>query len=582
LDLFLLQAVVVEAAARLVEHEVLRVAALGSHRYLLRFSTPARDNLLVSVRPDLPRLHLLSRPRRQREEPPDPFAVHLDRAIGGSVLTGLTQRPWDRVVEMRFRLPAGKEAAGGPATGPVERRVVVELLGRSANILVLAADGTLLAHARDLRSAFRAPAIGKAYEPPPGRDAYLGLPEGPEALAAIGARFGGAAAFLAPLSPLFSREAAQDPAVLERLLGARRDGSWAPVVYASRPLGGADDEAEPGEEAGTAAVVPSPLPLLALAGRVATPFRSPSEAAEVAYGILERARDFRDRRDHHAALVRREIARLETLVRKLEAEREGAGASDRHRLHGEAILAGLGAARVEGERAVVPDPYDPSGPPLRIPIDPALSLPDNARALFARFKKGKRGLALIEIRLAAARSRLREWQDLAAPAAQARAWADLERLREAMARLGMVHAARPPGRRPPAATGPPVRVRRHTSPDGLEILVGKSGDENDTLTFKVASPHDFWLHAAGRPGAHVVVRNPQRLKAIPEATLRVAAGIAAFYSDARREGKVDVHHTQRKHVRKARGMPRGQVLVRRFRTIQVAPRLPAPPAGEVT
>ena len=144
-----------------------------------------------------------------------------------------------------------------------------------------------------------------------------------------------------------------------------------------------------------------------------------------------------------------------------------------------------------------------------------------------------------------------------------------------MARLGLVHAPRPkPGRAPARERNDKARVRRLTTRDGFVVLVGKSGEENDALTFRVAAPWDFWLHAADHPGAHVVVRNPQRLKSLPEATLRTAAEIAAFYSGARQEGKVEVHYTQRKHVHKRKGMPGGQVLLRRFRTLQVTPRLP--------
>jgi predicted ribosome quality control (RQC) complex YloA/Tae2 family protein len=557
LDPFLLHAVAAEAADRLLEQAVHRVARSGPSAWLIRFANASRDNLLLSVRPDLPRLHLLVRERRAAEEPPDPFAALLDREIGGAVLTALDRRPWDRVVEMRFRI-----AGGG------ERRLVVELLGRSANLVLLDAGGTIQAAARDIRSAFRAPVPGSVYAPPPGREDFAGLPEGPEALPAIAARFGGAVPFLRRLSPLFAREAEEDPAVLGRLLAAAAGGGWSPVVYSRGPL----DFPETGRDD----LVAAPLPLRGLSDRVATPVASPSEAAEIALGLAERARDFQGRREHHAALVRREIGRLAGLIRKLDEEQARARASDRFQRDGEALLAGLTAARVEGAEAIVPDPYDASGPPRRIAIDPALSLPENARLLFERYKKGKRGLRMIGARLAAVRRRLADWEALSGPAREVRTPADLDRLREAMGRLGTVHAA-PAPRRGPAPRGPetPARVRRHTSPDGLEILVGRSGDENDRLTFRVAAPHDFWLHAAGRPGAHVVVRNPRRLKTLPDATLRLAAELAAFYSDARREGKVEVHYTQRKHVHKRRGMPAGQVLLRRFRSIQVAPRVPA-------
>ncbi len=587
MDQFLLHAVVREAARRLAEHEVLRVSHLGRSRYLLRFATAGRDNLLLSVRPDLPRFHLLGA-TRVAELPPDRFAAWLDGELTGAVLLALEKRPWDRVIEMRFRLPRGEDGGGG------ERKLMVELLGRSSNLILLGPGDIILGHCRELRAEFRTPAEGKRYQPPPGREAFAPVPVGPEALPLVRDRFGGAAEFLAQVSPLFARDLAAAGAQhgdsdrrLEEILRAATTGAWSPVVYSARPL----DDLKEGDLPCRDDLLVSPLPLLcprrAGAGGpepilVATPFRSASEAAATGLGLLERLRDFRDLKDHHLAIVRREIARLKILQGKLESELEKARDSGRLRRDGEALLAGLGAARIEGTSAVVPDPYEPGGPPLAVPIDPALPLKENARVLFERYKKGKRGVATIEKRLVAVRSRLAEWAALERPAAEVRAPPDLDLLRQEMARLGLVHA--PPPAKRAAAPRPrevPARVRRYTSPDGLTILVGKSGEENDALTFRVASPSDFWLHAAGRPGAHVVVRNPQRLSALPERSLRVAAEIAAFHSGARRESRVDVHYTQRKHVRKKKGMPGGQVLLRRFRTIQVTPRLPVSSIEEV-
>ncbi len=589
MDQFLLHAVVSEAASRLVEHEVLRVVSLGRSRYVLRFTTPSRDNLLLCVRPDLPRLHLLGA-RRLDEEPPDRFAAWLDQELAGAVLASLTKRPWDRVVEMRFRL---RDREGGA----VERRLVFELLGRSANLFLLDARGVVLGYCRDLRSEFRAPAVGVHYQPPPGRETLDAIPVGPEAIEIARDRFGGARGFLEKVSPLLARDldaAGADAAAAERrlaaLLEAARSDAWSPVVYSIRPL----QEMSEGEVPGRNDLLVSPLPLLAPprpgnesvgdgGPRLAsTAFDSPSAATEAGFGLLERLRDFKDLRDHHEALVRREIERLATLTRKLEDELGRARASDRYRRLGEALLAGLSGARVEGDTAVVPDPYDAAGAPMTVPIDPALPLPENARLLFERYKKGKRGVITIEKRLQAVRRRLQEWRALAGPAADTRTPEDLDRLRDGMARLGLVHAPRAPkSTRAVRPKEEPTRVRRHTSPDGLSILVGRSGQENDTLTFRVASPWDFWLHAADRPGAHVIVRNPQRLKALPERTLKLAAEIAAYHSGARQESRVDVHYTQRKHVHKKKGMPGGQVLLRRFRTIQATPRLPTSSVEDV-
>ncbi len=589
MDQFLLHAVVSEAARRLVEHELLRVSSLGRYRYVLRFTTPSRDNLLLCARPDLPRLHLLGA-RHLEEEPTDRFAAWLDQELAGAVLASLTKHPWDRVVEMRFRLKHREEDAVG-------RCLVFELLGRSANLFLLDARGVVLGCCRELRSEFRALAIGVRYQPPPGRETFAAIPVNPEAIDLARERFGGARGFLEKVSPLFARDldaAGADAEAAESrlatLLEATRSDAWSPVVYSPRPL----DQMSEGEIPGRNELLVSPLPLLVPPRSVndrggdtgallaSTAYDSPSAATEAGFGLLERLRDFKDLRDHHEALVRGEIERLSTLSGKLEEELDRARASDRYRRLGEALLAGLSGAQVRGDTAFVPDPYDAAGAPMAVPIDPALPLPENARVLFERYKKGKRGAVTIEKRLRAVRERLREWRALAGPAADTRAPADLDRLRDEMARLGLVHAAR--SAKSPMAIRPteePTRVRRYSSPEGLAILVGKSGQENDTLTFRVASPWDFWLHAADRPGAHVIVRNPQRLKSLPERTLQLAADIAAYHSRARQESRVEVHYTQRKHVRKKKGMPGGQVLLRRFRTIQATPRLPTPSVEDV-
>lgn len=576
MDLLLLRAVVAEAATRLVEQEIQRVACVGPQRYLLRFATAAHDNLLIAVRPELPRFHLLVRQKRIAEATLDPFASWLDKEIGGAVLAGLALRPWDRVVDLRLRTTHG------------DRTLVVELLGRSANLFLIGSDGVVLGHCRDLDSAFRAPRTGLPYEPPPERGGLAGLPFGPEAVAAIRKRGGDPAAEIGRASPLIARLAARqgapaeappaDAALAEVLDRAGRD-DWSPVVVSTRPI----ETWTEGDLPGRDDLVASPLMLPGLPpATTAVRFDTASEAAEAAFGIVERLRDFHAAREHHVAMVRKEIRRLETLVGKLEREQAGTAQGEIDRRQAEALLAGIRSARVAGAVARVPDPYAADGPPLEIPIDPALSLQENAQSLFARYKKRKRGAVAIAARLEAARDRLRSWRDLAPAAGDLRGVEDVERLREAMARLGLVHAPRPRravvSKRVPDQ---PARVRRHTGPDGLEILVGKSGEENDTLTFKVASPWDFWLHAAGHAGAHVVVRNPRRLKDLPAATLRLAAEIAAFYSGARQESKAEVHYTQRKHVHKRRGMPAGQVLLRRFKSIQVAPRLPVSTVEDV-
>jgi predicted ribosome quality control (RQC) complex YloA/Tae2 family protein len=112
--------------------------------------------------------------------------------------------------------------------------------------------------------------------------------------------------------------------------------------------------------------------------------------------------------------------------------------------------------------------------------------------------------------------------------------------------------------------------------DGFEVLVGKGDADNDRLTFRVAEPHDLWLHVAGPPGSHVVVRNPERLAELPRTVVQRAAELAAWHSKARgARGKVEVHVCRVADVSKPRGFAAGQVLLRRWDALKVYPRAAA-------
>jgi predicted ribosome quality control (RQC) complex YloA/Tae2 family protein len=117
---------------------------------------------------------------------------------------------------------------------------------------------------------------------------------------------------------------------------------------------------------------------------------------------------------------------------------------------------------------------------------------------------------------------------------------------------------------------------------GFEVLVGKGDADNDALTFRVAEPHDFWMHVAGSPGSHVVVRNPDRATELPREVLEGAAALAAWHSKARgRRGKVEVHVCRAADVSKVRGAPAGEVMLRRWEAVRVyAPQESPDQAGE--
>jgi predicted ribosome quality control (RQC) complex YloA/Tae2 family protein len=114
-------------------------------------------------------------------------------------------------------------------------------------------------------------------------------------------------------------------------------------------------------------------------------------------------------------------------------------------------------------------------------------------------------------------------------------------------------------------------ARRFVSVDGFVVLVGRTAQDNDILTFELGAPRDFWLHVAAESGSHVVVRNPENVERLPRETLQFAAALAARYSKARRGGRVAVHVARCGDVHKPRGLPPGKVVLDRYSTIRVTP-----------
>jgi predicted ribosome quality control (RQC) complex YloA/Tae2 family protein len=115
--------------------------------------------------------------------------------------------------------------------------------------------------------------------------------------------------------------------------------------------------------------------------------------------------------------------------------------------------------------------------------------------------------------------------------------------------------------------------RKYVLPDGYYVYVGKNATQNDRLTTKFARKDDFWLHARGVPGSHVVLRVKGR-ESPPPSILEKAAQIAAFHSKSRTSSLAPVIVVRKKYVRKPKGAQKGAVVVDREEVLLVEPRIP--------
>jgi predicted ribosome quality control (RQC) complex YloA/Tae2 family protein len=120
---------------------------------------------------------------------------------------------------------------------------------------------------------------------------------------------------------------------------------------------------------------------------------------------------------------------------------------------------------------------------------------------------------------------------------------------------------------------PQLKLHRYVLADGFEAWAGRTDQDNDLLSIKVARPADWWFHVRGMPGSHVILRAPEDASPGPD-LLKTAAAIAAWHSKARGGGTVAVAGTLARHVNKPRGVKAGTVQIRRERIFKVRPKLP--------
>ncbi len=301
--------------------------------------------------------------------------------------------------------------------------------------------------------------------------------------------------------------------------------------------------------------------------------------------------------------------RLEARRQSLERSAAEAGEAEQWRKWGEWTLA-LAHTVEQHQTELLADTGE--GEVLRIPLDPDLSAAENAQAFFARYRKAQRARQGEPQRLREVQLALQDLEQLDTDLQLAATRPEIDAVRATLAESGYLRGVRAgsatgPGLSPsptpvqavgekkrPKAGAPPLPLRKQghppfpprkqggrqpapplqfAGPDGAMILVGRNSRQNDDITFRRARPGDWWFHARGVPGAHVIVRAEGESPS--EQTIQLAAGLAAYFSKRRSERNVEVDYTQRRHVRRIPGAPPGLVTYRQERTVLAVPINPA-------
>ena len=295
---------------------------------------------------------------------------------------------------------------------------------------------------------------------------------------------------------------------------------------------------------------------------------SVSEAVEAFY----RERDLYDRARARSADLRRIVTNaIERTSKKIDIQSKqvkDTEKADKYRLYGELINT-YGYSVKDGSASFEAEDYN-TGKTVTVPLDRDLSVHENANKYFERFAKLKRTREAASKQLEASRMELSHLQSVLTFLDMAKTKEELEDIRDELVNTGYIKKHAGKGKR--REKSEPMHF---VSSDGFDIYVGRNNIQNDEVTFKIGGGSDWWFHAKKYPGSHVIMKTKGlATEDIPDRAFNEAGQIAAYFSSAREQEKVEIDYLQRRDVKKPAGAAPGYVIYYTNYSMAIKPGLP--------
>ena len=565
-------------------HEI-TAAALGGR--IEKVMQPERDEIILQLRSfeggrrllinagSNPRIGFTSLTKENPAQPPM-FCMLLRKHLTGARLSSIEQAGFERVVILGFDT---RDEMGFACT----RYLIAEIMGKYSNLIFADEHQHIIAALKTVdfsTSTQRQILPGMKYELPPSQEkddptevtferfAALYAAEAPDRPLDkfITARFCGIAASVAREMVYLATHHTDTPAAyasaatlwkgFSAVMNRVREGEYAPTLIreGSRPVEYAF------------------LPL--------THYTAPMEAVafDSAGALLDayfETRDKESRLHQRASDILRLLTQAESRIKKkLEAQQSELAEcekADVYKKYGDMITASLYAI-TRGQKTVELIDYEDwreatgdYGTCL-IELDERLTPSSNAQKYYKKYAKARNAKVELAKQIDLGRSELAYVYTVFDALSRAETAADLAEIRDELYRSG--YASRMKGYAAPKKQAAPAYAKFRTS-TGRRVMCGKNNLQNEYITHKLADRNDYWFHAKGVPGSHVVlVTNGEEPT---DSDFTEAAEIAAHYSKAAGGAQIPVDYLLVRHVRKVPGAKPGFVTYHTNWTAYVTP-----------
>ncbi len=519
-------------------------------------SPKGQRRVYLSSSASLPLAYITDKNRQAPATAPN-FCMLLRKHIGNGRIVSITQPSLERIINF--------EVEHYDEMGDLKRKILVlELMGKHSNLIFCNDEGMILdaiKHISAQTSSVREVLPGRMYFIPQTMEkkdplhieenTFKELIKG-KAMPLSNAIY----TSLTGLSPVMAEElcfrSSLDPGrsataltpnelehlfhTFDRLMEDVKDGKYTPnIVF--------DPAGEPVEFAA--------LPLTMYDDYEAAEYESISEILEQYFALKDTVTRIRQKSSDLRRIVGTASDRTRKKLALQEKQLKDTEKREKYRLYGE-LLHTYGYGASPGDKSIEVINYY-TNEPVKIPLDATLSAAENAKRYFDKYSKQKRTYEALSAQVEETRQDLAHLESIQTFLEMALGEEDLVQVREELTDAGYLRRH---------YTGKKVKITskpyHYQNPDGYDIYVGKNNFQNDELTFKFASGGDWWFHAKGTPGSHVVLKS--KGTEIPDSAFEDAARLAAYYSKNRAAEKVEIDYVQKKEVKKPGGAKPGFVV----------------------
>lgn len=236
-----------------------------------------------------------------------------------------------------------------------------------------------------------------------------------------------------------------------------------------------------------------------------------------------------------------------------EKQLQDADKKDIYRVYGD-LLNTYGYSLKGGGSSFTTENFYDDNKEITIPLDKNKSAKENAKKYYDKYAKLSRTTKALSEEILKTKNDIEHLQSIQTALEVSSDDESLSQIRQELVDFGYIkkHSS---AKKQKIASHP----YHYISSDGYDIYVGKNNYQNEELTFKVATGNDWWFHAKGIPGSHVILKSNNE-EELPDRAYEEAAALAAFYSKAKDADKVEVDYIQKKNIKKVAGAAPGFVI----------------------